>query len=126
MSRLAGRMPKGLAQSLTAPAAATARRPVCLALRTVPVRYSSTEPPPNKPRGTGPSFQGQLTHSIMKRLARERSDLERIAKTRPESKTARNFSLTFGRDYNSRLFFYDCANDTTLQSSFSSEAPRGS
>ncbi|KAK4136829.1 hypothetical protein BT67DRAFT_373122 [Trichocladium antarcticum] len=31
----------------------------------------------------------------MDRLARERSDLERMARTRPESKLARNFSLTF-------------------------------
>ncbi|KAK4155576.1 mitochondrial D-lactate dehydrogenase 1 [Chaetomidium leptoderma] len=95
MSRLAGRMPKGLAQSLTAPttAAAAARRPTCLALRTVPARFSSSEN--NGPRSSGPSFKGQLTHSIMKRLQRERSDLERMARTRPESKMARNFSLTF-------------------------------
>lgn len=97
MSRLAGRMPKGLGQqSLTAaPAAAAARRQTCLALRTVSARYSSTEN--NKPKSSGPSFKGQLTHSIMKRLQRERADLERMARQRPESKLARNFSLTFGR-----------------------------
>jgi D-lactate dehydrogenase (cytochrome) len=88
-------MPKGLGQSLTAPAAAATRRQTCLALRTVPVRLSSTEN--NKPKSSGPSFKGQLTHSIMKRLERERADLERMARTRPESTMARNFSMTFGR-----------------------------
>ncbi|KAL2260400.1 hypothetical protein VTK26DRAFT_5592 [Humicola hyalothermophila] len=98
MSRLAGRrMPKGLAARpqqgfLTAPPA------TCLALRTVPARFSSTggnNQTPQMPRFAGPSFKGQLTHSIMKRLARERADLERMARARPESRLARNFSLTF-------------------------------
>ncbi|KAK3309514.1 uncharacterized protein B0T15DRAFT_4761 [Chaetomium strumarium] len=93
MSRLAGRMPKGLGQTLTASAAAAARRPTCLALRTAPARYSSTGN--NQPRSSGPSFKGQLTTSIMQRLARERADLERLARTRPQSTLARNFSITF-------------------------------
>lgn len=99
MSRLAGKMPKGLGQTVTATAAATARRQTCLALRTAPARYSSTENTSNKPRTAGPSFKGQLTHSIMKRLQRERADLERMARTRPENKMARNFSLTFGKKF---------------------------
>lgn len=90
-------MPKGLGHTVTATAAATARRQTCLALRAAPVRYSSTENNTNKPRTAGPSFKGQLTHSIMKRLQREKADLERMARTRPENKMARNFSLTFGR-----------------------------
>lgn len=108
MSRLAGRMPKGMAAqsflAAQAPTAAVARRSgttACLALRTaVPARFSSTggnnQQQQQQPRSSGPSFKGQLTHSIMKRLARERADLERMARTRPESKLARNFSLTFG------------------------------
>ncbi|KAH6853341.1 hypothetical protein B0I37DRAFT_409517 [Chaetomium sp. MPI-CAGE-AT-0009] len=102
MSRLAGRMPKSLGQRWTAPVGATAvgagaaaRRSTCLSLRAVPARFSSTENNSNKPRSSGHSFQGQLTHSIMNRLQRERSDLERMARTRPESSMARNFSLTF-------------------------------
>jgi D-lactate dehydrogenase (cytochrome) len=101
MSRLAGRTPKGLGPTLRASASVGARRPTCLALAlgTVPAmaRYSSTENN-NLPRSTGPSFKGQLTHSIMKRLAQEREDLERLARTRPQSSAAKNFTLTFGRD----------------------------
>ncbi|KXX75637.1 D-lactate dehydrogenase [cytochrome] 1, mitochondrial [Madurella mycetomatis] len=95
MSRLAGRAPKGLGPSLRAPGPSGARRPTCLALRTAPAmaRYSSTEG--NKPRSSGPSFKGQLTHSIMKRIQQERADMERIARTRPESSASKNFSLTF-------------------------------
>ncbi|EAQ93690.1 hypothetical protein CHGG_01925 [Chaetomium globosum CBS 148.51] len=88
MSRLAGRMPKGLGQRLTAPvgtgAGAAARRSTCLSLRTAPARFASAENNSNKPRPSGHSFQGQLTHSIMKRLQRERADLERMARTRPD------------------------------------------
>ncbi|KAJ4290758.1 D-lactate ferricytochrome c oxidoreductase [Collariella sp. IMI 366227] len=102
MSRLAGRMPHGLrGQSLTAPplasvAAAAARRTPCLALRALQMqaRAQSTDNKPPRP-GSGPSFKGQLTQSIMKRLARERADLERMSRTRPESTLARNLSLTF-------------------------------
>lgn len=109
MSRLAGRMPSGLGlgQRLHAPSSAAAAVPAvtaaaprraCLALRTVPARYSSTENNPNnnKPRSAGASFQGQLTHSIMKRLQRERAELERVARSRPESTASRNLSYTFG------------------------------
>ena len=68
----------------------------------MPARFSSTENNNNnKPRSSGHSFQGQLTHSIMNRLQRERSDLERMARTRPESSMARNFSLTFGAHFTS-------------------------
>ncbi|GAB1310021.1 D-lactate ferricytochrome c oxidoreductase [Madurella fahalii] len=95
MSRLAGRAPKGLGQSLRGPTPIGARRPACLALRTMPTmaRYSSTGD--NKPRSNGPSFKGQLTHSIMKRIQQERADMERMARTRPESSASKNFSLTF-------------------------------
>ena len=108
MSRLAGRMPGGLGQARatwTALSASATRRPVCLALRAgagtgtapVPVRFSSSEPQgPQGPRSTGPSFKGQLTHSIMNRLQREKADLERMARTRPESSWAKNLSLSFG------------------------------
>lgn len=96
MSRLAGRTPKGLGQSLNAPVPIGARRPTCLALRSVSpmARYASTEN--NKPRFSGPSFKGQLTQSIMKRIQQERADMERVAMTRAESPAARNFTLTFG------------------------------
>ncbi|KAL2173505.1 uncharacterized protein P884DRAFT_303370 [Thermothelomyces heterothallicus CBS 202.75] len=104
MSRLAGRMPKGLGQpqslaarsavAAAAAAAAAAGRPACLALRTVPVRLSSTEHS-KQPRPSGASFQGQISNSIMQRLQRERAELERVARARPESSMTRNFSLTF-------------------------------
>lgn len=94
MSRLAGRMPNGLAPASRLAAAGAGHRPACLALRHVPARFASTED--NKPRASGPSFKGQLTHSIMNRLQRERADLTRMAQTRPENRMARNFSLTFG------------------------------
>ncbi len=92
-------MPGGLGQArtaLTAWSASAARRPIYLALRagTAPVRFSSSEP--QGPRSTGPSFKGQLTHSIMNRLQREKADLERMARTRPESSWAKNLSLSFG------------------------------
>ncbi len=92
-------MPGGLGQArttLTALSASATRRPVCLALRAgaVPVRFSSSDP--QGPRSTGPSFKGQLTHSIMNRLQREKADLERMARTRPESSWAKNLSLSFG------------------------------
>jgi len=88
-------MPNGLAPaSRLAALAGAGRRPACLALRQVPARFASTED--NKPRSSGPSFKGQLTHSIMNRLQRERADLTRMARTRPENRMARNFSLTFG------------------------------
>ncbi|KAL2017384.1 hypothetical protein VTK56DRAFT_2227 [Thermocarpiscus australiensis] len=97
MSRLAGRTPKGLGQSLTAAAAGAAavaaRRPTCLVLRSVTARYASTES--DKPRSSGPSFKGQLTQSIMKRIQRERADLERLERMQPNAKVARNYSLTF-------------------------------
>ncbi|KAL2139184.1 hypothetical protein VTI28DRAFT_5682 [Corynascus sepedonium] len=100
MLRLAGRMPKGLGQSSTAAHASSAlaaarRRSTCLALCASPARFSSTENNNRQPRSSGPSFQGQLSTSIMQRLQRERADLERLARTRPESSMTRNFSLTF-------------------------------
>ncbi|KAK4144778.1 mitochondrial D-lactate dehydrogenase 1 [Dichotomopilus funicola] len=94
---------------------ATVNRPACLLLlprlssvsrATTTAHFSTTGPrnkflnrfepaPLPKPPPEGPSFSGQLTGSITRRLAREKADLERLARVRPESSLARAFSLTF-------------------------------
>lgn len=109
MSRLAGRMPNTLVRMRpTAPAwraTAAAGRPACLALAFAPARaYAAQQqpppPPPEKSEGHEQqprrSFKGQLTHSISLRLHREKEDLRRLAKEKPESRGGRNYTLTFG------------------------------
>jgi hypothetical protein len=110
MSRLAGRMPNSLVRMRpTAPAwraTAAAGRPACLALAFAPARaYAAQQqppppPPPEKSEGHEQqprrSFKGQLTHSISLRLHREKEDLRRLAKEKPESRGGRNYTLTFG------------------------------
>ncbi|KAK4191881.1 hypothetical protein QBC35DRAFT_486227 [Podospora australis] len=114
MSRLAGRMPKGLGLGLglggqhqhslskarltAASLSRTTTRPTRLFFaRTSQIRFQSTEQPPKPPRpvNDGPSFKGQLTQSITKRIEREREDLARLAQMRKQSPVGRWFTLTF-------------------------------
>ncbi|KAH8883601.1 hypothetical protein GQ53DRAFT_426025 [Thozetella sp. PMI_491] len=89
MSQLTRRAPRSLAQSLRAPAGRAA-----VVHRSGPARHMSTEkdgqtPPP------GPSFRGQMTTSIMQRLAREKAERERIFNERVEGSGTRNAAVLF-------------------------------
>ncbi|KAK0747753.1 hypothetical protein B0T21DRAFT_406343 [Apiosordaria backusii] len=61
---------------------------------------SSKSPPPSSndtPRkpSSGPSFKGQLTQSITKRIQRERDDLQRLSHMRPQNSMGRMMGMTF-------------------------------
>lgn len=101
MSRLAGRMPRGVGvgagvalrqrpcSSSVLPSVLSLRHAPSV-LRSVPARYASDERKPS-------TFHGHLTYSITQRLERERADQERVARVRAFDPRSRNLSLTFGR-----------------------------
>ncbi|KAK4672287.1 D-lactate ferricytochrome c oxidoreductase [Podospora pseudopauciseta] len=107
MSRLAGKMPK----LATAPGARPSSFPSMRPSRTTSTplqfrRLESTQrfsPPPSstssstttKKPSSGPSFKGQLTQSITKRIQRERDDLKRLSHMRPQNSLGRMMGMTF-------------------------------
>ncbi|KAK3985363.1 hypothetical protein QBC44DRAFT_157213 [Cladorrhinum sp. PSN332] len=107
MSRLAGRMPQGMLVQRTMTAALTrasiaptsVRRPTTATTQQLRFESSSSSEPPKTPLprtpSSGPSFKGQLTQSITKRIQRERDDLARLGRAQQAGGSGRNAALTF-------------------------------
>ncbi|KAK0664592.1 hypothetical protein QBC41DRAFT_328444 [Cercophora samala] len=110
MSRLAGKMPK----LATAPGARPSSFPSMRPSRTssTPLQFrrlestqrfsppssstaSETKSATTRKPSSGPSFKGQLTQSITKRIQRERDDLKRLSHMRPQNSVGRMMGMTF-------------------------------